>query len=333
MRKLLLLCLLLSTSCQKKEPVDPCTHFEGWAMTMPYHVIVGKPLNAKERAHVSHRIQETFQEIDQTFNNWNPDSEISKLNQAPAKKPVALSQNLHQFLRFCDHIVSLSGGRFDPTIGTLEKVWKQALQEKKRPDPQELQVACDALGWNQIQFKEGLFQKEQEATSLDLCAVSKGLCIDWIVERLQAMGYADLFVEWAGEIRALGQHPEQRDWTVQIDPGLIQEGKPMAPIPLRNRAIATSGDYQQKGWTLPASNASDGQVHHYFHLIDPLTAQPLEKTPFSIAAVTVIAPTCALADALATAAMLFSCRKEAEKWAQEVVELHPEVSFWILGYQ
>lgn len=328
-----ILCFLLTLSCQKKSPVDPCTHFEGWAMTMPYHVVIGKSLTPKEHKAVSTLLQKTFQEVHLTFDNWNPDSEISQLNQAPANTPIPLSQSLYQLLRFCDSIVSLSGGRFDPTIAPLERVWKQALSEKKRPSPTEWQQACDALGWEQIQFKEGVFQKRQSATSLDLCAVSKGLCIDWMVERLQALGYPDVFVEWAGEIRAAGQHPEKRDWTVQIDPGLRQEGKAIDPIPLRNRAIATSGDYQQKGWTLPASASQDAQTHHYFHLIDPLSAQPLEKTPFSIAAVTVIAPTCAFADALATAAMLFSSRQEAEKWAQEVVELHPDVSFWILGYQ
>ena len=106
----------------------------------------------------------------------------------------------------------------------------------------------------------------------------------------------------------------------------------MAPIALRNAAIATSGDYSQGGWTLPADAAPDHQIHRYFHIIDPLTAQPLEKTNYSIAAAVVIAPTCWLADALATAAMLFPGREEAEKWAEEVVELYPEVSFWILSY-
>jgi thiamine biosynthesis lipoprotein len=88
----------------------------------------------------------------------------------------------------------------------------------------------------------------------------------------------------------------------------------MAPIPLRNSAIATSGN-------------------PYFRIIDPLTASPIEKTDYSVAYATVIAPTCALADALCTAAMLFATRKEAESWAQEVVELHPDVRFWILSYK
>ena len=88
----------------------------------------------------------------------------------------------------------------------------------------------------------------------------------------------------------------------------------MAPIALRNSAIATSGN-------------------PFFQIIDPLTASPVEKTEYSVAFSTVIAPTCALADALATASLLFSTRKEAESWAQEVVELHPDVRFWILSYK
>jgi thiamine biosynthesis lipoprotein len=229
-------------------------------------------------------------------------------------------------------MVEISGGRFDPTVGPLEKLWREHLKEKKAPPIDKFQAAVDATSWKHIAIRNGQFQKDNGDTTIDLCAISKGLCIDWILERLQKKGFKDLFVEWAGEIRTSGEHPEKRDWTVQVDPGLRMEGKSMAPLPLHNAAIATSGDYSQRGWTLPAEASSDHQVHRYFHIIDPFTGQPLEKTNYSIAAAVVIAPTCALADALATAAMLFPGRAEAEKWAEEVVELYPEVSFWILSY-
>lgn len=308
-----LACLIFfMVSCQKGEKKDLCTHFEGTAMTMPYHVTVGKKLSENEEKIVLRVLERTFAEVHETFDNWNPDSEISRLNAAPKDTLIPLSPQLQDLLSLCGNIVSLSGGRFDPTIAPLGKIWREAREYKQSPSVDQLQIACDALGWNHINIHNGIFKKDHDATSLDLCGVSKGVCIDWIVERLQKLGIKDLMVQWAGGIRAIGQHPETGDWLIRINPGLTVNHHPMAPIPLRNSAIATSGNP---------------------YIIDPLTATPLEKTDYSVAFATVIAPTCTLADALSTAAMLFSSRKEAESWAQEVVELHPDVRFWILSYK
>jgi len=254
------------------------------------------------------------------------------LNAAPADALIPLSVPLQDLLSLCGQLVNVSGGRFDPTIEPLGRIWKEALEQKKIPESGELEIAYEALGWNHIAIKNGIFRKDHSNTRLDLGGVLKGFCIDLLMERLQKLGYADLFIEWAGEMRASGQHPTIGDWIVQINPHLTSQGKPMAPIPLRNSAIAMSGDYEQKGWVLPADRSPDGQQHRYFHIIDPLAAQPLETTGYSIASAVVIAPSCALADALATAAMLFKSHSQAEKWAQEVVDLYPQVSFWILSY-
>ncbi len=310
----LVVVLFLLASCSKAEQKAPCTHFQGRAMTMPYHITVGQELSQKEQKAAFEVIEKTFREVHETFDNWNPDSEISRLNAAPKDTLIPLSPPLQDLLTLCEEMVSLSGGRFDPTVEPLAKIWRESREKRAPPSTDALQTACDALGWNHISIHNGIFKKDNNSTRLDLCAISKGLCIDWIVERLQKLGIENLMVEWAGEIRAVGHHPESRDWLVHINPGLTENQRPMAPIALRNSAIATSGN-------------------PFFQIIDPLTASPVEKTEYSVAFSTVIAPTCALADALATASLLFSTRKEAESWAQEVVELHPDVRFWILSYK
>jgi len=304
----LLTLLLLITSCQKKEiSKDSCTHFDGWKMTMPYHVVLGEKLNPDEKAKVSQVIENTFLEVHNIFDNWNETSEISQINKAPKETLIPLSLPLQNIFAICNQIVTLSGGRFDPTIEPLISLWKNS----KEPSAEKIKEISEALGWKHITIHNGILKKDSTETRLDLCALSKGLCIDWIIERIQALGHTDILVEWAGEIRAIGHHPENRDWTIQIDPGLKVENQSLAPLPLRNCALATSGN--QNG-----------------HIIDPLTAMPVES---SIASVTVMAPTCVLADALATTAMLFRSRKEAESFAQEVVDLYPDVSFWIISHR
>jgi FAD:protein FMN transferase len=322
-----LLCILLC-ACHFSAPSkpDPCTHFGGWSMTMPYHIIIGKELSPSETEEISLTIAETFRDLDQTFNQQNPASEISRVNQAVSS---TVSDSLSQLILFCDGIVKLSAGRFDPTVEPLERLWKESFQANQPPSIEQQRTVAQAVGWEKVSLQKNIFSKTHPQTRIDLSAAAKGLCVDWITERLQAKGYKDLFVEWAGKIRASGRHPTKGAWQVQVDPGFRISGRPIAPIPIHDAAIATIADCKEKNWHL---QLTDGKEHYFSHIIDPIEGKPLEKTESSIASVSVIAPTCELANALATAAMVFPNRKEALRWAQEVVELYPQVSFWILAY-
>jgi len=165
--------------------------------------------------------------------------------------------------------------------------------------------------------------------SLDLGGIAKGYGVDLILENLNQAGFSDVFVEWGGEIRASGKHPEGRPWRIFIsrlennDPHLA-----IAHLDLVDQAIATSGDYLQN-WTIE----KDGNCSTFFHIIDPVTLHPLQKQPLSIASTSVVAPTCALADGLATVAMMFLSVEEAQVWAEKMKKENPDLSFWIVSRQ
>jgi thiamine biosynthesis lipoprotein len=330
MKQLACLLLIFFSSCGRAP--DPCTYFQGTAMEKQYNIAIGKKLTRKEKRCVNDAIEAAFAEADRLLNGSNPCSELSLLNSGSAGQAIPLSDAMQEILRFCDRIVLLSGGRFDPTVEPLSRLWGEALKSMKTPDPIDEQKACDAIGWSRLSFLPNSLQKSCSETKIALSAIAKGLSVDRIADLLQKMGHRDFFIEWGGAIRASGTHPTQGDWVVPVNPALLMKGQAIPPIPLRNAAIAVSGEFKKKGWILLPEASPDKQTHRYFHIIDPQTAQPLEQTPYSIAAAAVIAPSCALADALATAAMVFPSRKDAEKWAQEIVELHPDVSFWILSY-
>jgi thiamine biosynthesis lipoprotein len=293
--------------------VPQSTYFNGWAMTMPYHITVGKEVQEQEQEQINFIIQTTFDEINQTVNNWNPQSEVSLFNRENAAVKHVPSIHFTYLLSLCDQINTLSKGKFDPTINPLSQVWKQALEAGAEPNSELLVNIQKSVGWNHIHFDEKSVWKEEAKTSLDFCALSKGYCVDLLLDRLQVAGFKDLFVEWAGEVRAVGKHPSGRQWTVQIEP--MQENSTLI-----NSAMATSGDYAQKEWR-----------GGYFHIFDPLLGRPLIKKIGSISAVTVMAPTCALADALATALMVFETKEDAIKWSERVILEMPEVKVWIIS--
>ncbi|MBN4066634.1 FAD:protein FMN transferase [Simkania negevensis] len=129
-----------------------------------------------------------------------------------------------------------------------------------------------------------------------------------------------------GEIRTQGSHPSGRRWRVSIrDARSEADNEGIATLEMDNQAIATSGDYLQN-WSVKDDDAT---VHTYSHIINPKTLIPLKVEADRITSVTVVAPTCAMADGLATALMLFNNAAEAKKWAEALQAKDPRLSFWI----
>ena len=111
---------------------------------------------------------------------------------------------------------------------------------------------------------------------IDLSAIGKGFAVDRVGERLRHSGMSDFIFELGGEVLAIGG-----DWSVDIESPVSKNLKPARTLTLRDRALATSGNYFQPG-----------------HLIDPRTGRPVKRPPCSVS---VLAADCATADAWATA--------------------------------
>ncbi len=333
LHSLLLLCACHNQpQAQVEERDDLTTIFAGQAMTMQYRVIVGARLSTPSIEKISRLMADTFSEVDRVYNKWNPHSELSRLNSLKGGLKTPLSPALARLLQETDRIVQLSGGRFDPTIEPLQQLWKQKLQEGILPNAAELAAVAPTIGWQKIHFDADSFYKDHDNIQLDLGGIAKGLCIDLLVERLNAAGYPNLYVEWGGEIRASGRHPENRPWTVFISRmGDSDPKQALATLYLQDQAIATSGDYQQN-WSLRLEN-SDGsrKTTTFFHIYDPQTLRPLETTRTSIASASVVAKTCVFADGLATTAMLFPSLAAAEQWLEQVKDSYPEISCWLIS--
>jgi thiamine biosynthesis lipoprotein len=332
----LLLSLLISACQPRYSPTielrqDGVTAFSGQAMTMLYTVLIGQPLTPAQTSQITTILDQTFRDTDTIYNKWNPNSELSRLNQQKAGITTPLSPLLQRLFQEADTVVRLSQGKFDPTIEPLQHLWKEKLTQGTLPNQQEIAAITPAIGWKHIAFTHGLFQKDHDLTQLDFGGIAKGLCIDLMVERLNAAGFPHVFVEWGGEIRATGNHPEGRSWTIYIS--RLGDSNPehaIATLHLDNQAVATSGDYLQN-WTIMADPDENKQSITYFHIFDPETLHPLEATPHSVASTSVIAPNCALADGLATIALLFASPEEATAWAEKVKEEFPDLSFWIVS--
>lgn len=323
-RLLLLFILYLgSISCSSSQEKNNIAFFSDNVMTIDYRIVIGKALSKEATQNIQNLIDQTFEEVNVIYNKWNPNSELSKLNQAKAWEEITISLQMERLLSLTDDIVHLTEGRFDPTIEPLQHLWKSHLTIGQLPKEKDLQELYPSLGWHNIHFSNGIFYKDHDLTRLDLGGIAKGYCVDLLVERLNEAGYPDVFVEWGGEIRASGQHPDQRPWKIFISGlGSNDLNQAIAILTLNNQAIATSGDYLQN-WQVGNE--------HYFHIIDPTSKSPLKVTNNSVSSASVLANRCAIADGIATALMIFPNAEKANEWAEYLKITHPELQFWIVS--
>ncbi len=99
-------------------------------------------------------------------------------------------------------------------------------------------------------------------------------------------------VEIGGELRMRGRNASDENWAIAIEKPANLERSVQLIVKLTDRAMATSGDYR---------NYFEFRGKRFSHTIDSRTGRPVTHRG---AAVTVIADSSAMADALATALLV-----------------------------
>ena len=229
--------------------------------------------------------------LDRILSDYDPESELSRLSaQAPTREPVPVSDDLWLVLDRAVAWRDASGGVFDPTIGPLTKLWRQARRSGALPLPEKLTAARAAVGPNTLRLHEQgkAVELTQRGMRLDLGGIGMGAAIDRAVAILRKHGITSAMIDASGDIAVIGTPPGRDGWRVAIA-ALGNTAGAAAELVLRDAAVTTSGDAFQ-------SVTIDGV--RYSHIIDPRTGLGVAGP----AAVTVIAPHGITADALATAA-------------------------------
>ncbi len=167
----------------------------------------------------------------------------------------------------------LSRGALDLRLRTLIELWNFD-NEPRIPDPRRL----DSL----MYLRRFRSDWDGDLAELHFGAIAKGYAVDRALETLAAAGVKEALVNAGGEIRALGD-----GWTVGVQHPRLS-GMLLTKLEPGELAVATSGDYERYFET-------GGRRYH--HLLDPASGWPAADCR----SVTVVAPSCALADAWATA--------------------------------
>lgn len=227
-----------------------------------------------------------LERLSAVFNRFDPDSEFSRWLTRPGER-IHLSPELRTVLALADGWRERTGGAFHPGADALGRLWGAAATRNQEPERDELSALVKRL-----QPAPWTLHADGTATlharyPLGLNALAKG----WIVDRMAELawkfpGVQAVLINAGGDLRTVGG----RGLAVSVaDPFTARDdAPPLTGVHVQNAALASSGS---------AHRGVRVGVQQHSHLIDPRSGQPVQHVP----GVTVTAPDCAAADALATA--------------------------------
>ena len=231
-----------------------------------------------------------FGELNGVMSDYDAQSELRRLGRESVEgKPVRVSDDLWQVLSRARAMSERSGGAFDVTVGPVVRLWRRARRQRQMPSPQRMEAARALVGRHLVRLdpEHRTVELVKPDMRLDLGGIAKGYAVDQALAVLRKHGIARALVDAGGDIGLGDPPPERRGWLIGVSP--LEPGEPPSRFLWLSRvAIATSGDTHQ-------FVQIDGV--RYSHIVDPRTG--LGLTDHST--VTIIAPDCTTADALASA--------------------------------
>jgi FAD:protein FMN transferase len=155
-----------------------------------------------------------------------------------------------------------------------------------------------AIGMDRLAARQDppALRKTAPGLQVDLSSIAKGWAVDEIAGLLRDAGHAAFLVEIGGEIRAGANKPDGSPWRIAVETPVTDRREVRRVVPLTDMAMATSGDYR---------NFFEAGGQRHSHTLDPRTGQTVRH---ALASVTVFAPSCAEADAWATALLALGDR-------------------------
>ena len=244
-------------------------------------------------------IQAVLDRIESRMSTYRKDSELSRFNTSEPGRWFDVTDETATVVALGIKISQQTQGAFDMTVGPLVNLWGFGPGKVISKAPTDLQIKdlLAKVGYDQIEVRQSppALLKQQD-NYLDLSAIAKGYAVDSVADMLGSQ-FSAYLVEVGGELRAQGKKPSGESWRIAVESPVVETRDIQKVINAEDTAIATSGDYR---------NYFEENGVRYSHTIDPLTGKPIRHR---LASVTVLDPSCARADALATALMVLGEEK------------------------
>jgi FAD:protein FMN transferase len=220
--------------------------------------------------------------LDQVMSHFKADSDLSRVVREGRRGAISVQPSLFEVIQESLTFSRRSGGKFDVTIAPLLRTWAIARAEGRDPSAGEISEARRCVGYEKIEATApDRIRLRSDCVEIDLGGIGKGYAVDRAIRVLKAAGIRHALIN-AGRssIASIGSPPDRQGWPVLLNARVAGH----EILLLRDRSISTS---EQS----PSSE-----------ILDPRTGAPAE----SRLAVSVVAPSATVSDALSTTLLLLS---------------------------
>lgn len=260
------------------------------------------------RSEVNEIIRRIDTEAKNSMSIFDDNSLISKINRNECD---SLDSHILANMELAARLHKLSDGYYDVTVKPLTSAWGFAQKSEKSEEP-NIDSLLEFVGFDKLHITEAKLTKSDSRVQIDLNSVAKGYVVDLVADELASRGVESYMVNIGGEIRCKGINDKNHDWSIGIETpyeGNFEQDAIEKIIPVTNCAVATSGNYRR------FYTNNEGQK--ICHTINPKTGYSVHSNLLSA---TVVAPSCAEADAAATMFMAMGSEGGALELAKRCEE-------------
>ncbi len=238
--------------------------------------------------------------LEKLFTGWSEDSAVAQLNRRAGGEISEVPEEVTRILEDAVALARATQGAFDPTVGPLVGVWKQAGESGVWPAEEALAAARAQTGFEGIEIDEEKVRLARAGMSIDLGGFAKGWTLDRLGELLKDRGIERALLSFGqSSLLALGEPEDGPVWRVLVkDP----RGGYAGIASLTDVSVSVSESFRE-------SAVVDGK--RLGHVIDPRSGLPVDRQTGAV----IVAPSGAVAEA----------------WSKALLVLPPEEAFPLLA--
>jgi thiamine biosynthesis lipoprotein len=287
----------------------PYQHNKGFIFGTVYNITYQSDKNLEKE------IIRELDKVDASLSPFNEKSIISKINR---NEEAVVDNYFYDVFNLAMQISEDTNGAFDITVAPIVNAWGFGFKSGSSPTSQYIDSLKQFIGYKKVRInKDKYVVKQDERIMLDCSAIAKGFGSDVVARLFNAKGIKNYMIEIGGEIVASGLSDKRLPWKIGItkpsEDSLGTSNELQTILNITDCAMATSGNYR---------NFYYKNGKRYAHTIDPRTGYPIQH---NILSATVIAKSCAQADAYATSFMVLGLEE-----AKKILERHPQLLAYLI---
>lgn len=195
--------------------------------------VFGKKSTAKKAV-------EILKDLDSELSNYNPDSELYKLNRGEITE--VSSEDIPALTAKANALSAQYGGGVDVSAGALTELWGVATDSPYLPTREEALQAVSTIGYENIAVNGGKLSLP-EGTKLDFGAVAKGYACDKIKEYFDREEVSYGIVSLDSSALLYGEKPDGMPFAVSIENP--EGGEPIGTALVYETCLSSSGGYER----------------------------------------------------------------------------------------